>query len=166
MFKRAYDVFALMIKFLNNDWQPKHVTIGLFEVTKTTSQTLVISLTELLDKYGLKKKIIFYVKNEWSNLNAMTIALKAVVNCGSLSLGESFHGTCFGHAFSKACQYGIMEEKVCTDLKYVSINFAQANLQKCIIWLKKFGKGTQEWNKACLETSIRPRKLNTPMKTR
>jgi hypothetical protein len=27
--------------FLGNNWQPKHVSIGLFEVTKTTKQTLV-----------------------------------------------------------------------------------------------------------------------------
>jgi len=39
MFKGTYDVFALVTIFLNNDWQPKHVTIGLFEATKTTSQT-------------------------------------------------------------------------------------------------------------------------------
>jgi hypothetical protein len=40
------------------------------------------------------------------NLNAMTYALKYVVSCESLGLEESFQGTCFGHAFSKAYQYG------------------------------------------------------------
>jgi hypothetical protein len=79
-------------------------------------------LIELLDKYGLQKKIIAYVKNEGSNFNAMTIALK-VVNCEHLGLKESFHGICFGHAFSKTCQYGTVEEKVCKDLKYVFIKF-------------------------------------------
>ncbi len=67
MSKGAYDVFALMINFLSSDWQPKHVTIGLFEVTKTIGQTLTRNLTKLLDKYGLRKKIIAYVKNEGSN---------------------------------------------------------------------------------------------------
>jgi hypothetical protein len=43
-----------------------------------------------LDKYGLRKKIIVYVKNEGSNLNAMIIALKAVVNCESFGLEKSF----------------------------------------------------------------------------
>jgi hypothetical protein len=79
-----------MINFLSSDWQPKHVTIGLFEATKTIGQTLAISLTKLLDKYGLRKKIIAYVKNEWSNFNAMITTLKAVVNYGSLGLKESF----------------------------------------------------------------------------
>ncbi len=36
---------------------------------------------------------------------------------------------------------------------------------KCTIWPKKFGKGKHEWNKACVEIRIRPRKLNILMKT-
>jgi hypothetical protein len=115
MSKGAYNVFALVINFLSSDWQPKHVTIGLFEATKTTR-----NLTKLLDKYGLKKKIIAYVKDEGSSFNA-TIALKVIINYEPLGLEENFLGTCFGHAFSKACQYGIIEEKVCKDLKYAFI---------------------------------------------
>jgi hypothetical protein len=99
--KGAYDVFALMINFLGNDWQPKHVTIGLFKVTKIIDQALVRSLTELLDKYGLRKKIIVYVRDEGSNLNAMTIVLKVIVNYESLNLEEGFQGTCFLHVFQK-----------------------------------------------------------------
>ncbi len=86
MFKGAYDVFALVINFLGSDWQPKHVTIGLFKATKTTSLAMVRSLIELLDKYGLRKKIITYVKDEGSSLNAMTIVLKAIINCESFCL--------------------------------------------------------------------------------
>ncbi len=52
------------------------------------------------------------------------------------------------------------------DLKYVSIKSTQANLQKFITWFLKFRKGKQKWNKACVEISIRPRKWNTPMKTK
>ncbi len=80
--------------------------IGLFEITKTIGQALAKSLVKLLDKYGLRKNIISYVKNEGSILNAMTNVLKSIVNCEPLGLEESFQGTCFGHAFSKACQYG------------------------------------------------------------
>ncbi len=64
---------------MSSDRQPKHVTIGLFETTETTSQTLVKSLIKLLDKYGLRKKIIAYVKDEGSNINVMIIALKTIV---------------------------------------------------------------------------------------
>jgi len=138
----------------------------LFEVTKTINQALVRSSTELLDKYGLRKNIITYVKDEGSNINVMTTALKVVVNCESFGLEESFQGTCFGHAFSKACQYGTVEQKVCKVLKYVFMKFVQTYLQKCITWPKKSTKGRHEWNKACVEIDIHPIKLNNPMKTR
>jgi hypothetical protein len=51
---------------------------------------LARSLTKLLNKYGLRKKIIVYVKDEGLNLNAMTIALKAIVNYESFGLEETF----------------------------------------------------------------------------
>ncbi len=34
-------------------------------------------------------------------------------SCESFGLEESFQGTCFGHAMSKACQYGTIDDKVC-----------------------------------------------------
>jgi hypothetical protein len=40
MSKGAYNIFALVINFLDENWQPKKVTIGLFETTKITSQPL------------------------------------------------------------------------------------------------------------------------------
>jgi hypothetical protein len=40
------------------------VTINPFETTKIIGQTLTRNLKELLDSYGLSKKIITYVKNE------------------------------------------------------------------------------------------------------
>jgi hypothetical protein len=56
MSKGAHDVFELVINFLGNDWQLKHVTISLFEASETTWQALVKNLIDLLDKYGLRKK--------------------------------------------------------------------------------------------------------------
>jgi hypothetical protein len=43
-----------------------------------------------LDKYGLRKKIIAYVNDAGSNLNAMINVLKVVVKCESFGLKESF----------------------------------------------------------------------------
>jgi hypothetical protein len=79
---------------------------------------------------------------------------------------ESFQGTCFGHAFSKACQYGTTEKKICKNLRHISIKLAQSDLQKCITWPKKSTKGKQEWTKACNDSRIRLRKLNTLVQTR
>jgi hypothetical protein len=55
-----------------------------------------------LDRYCKKKKIIACVKDEGSNLNAMTNALKFIVCYETLGLEESIQGHCFGQAFFKA----------------------------------------------------------------
>jgi hypothetical protein len=62
----------------------------LFEAIKTTRQALFNNLTKLFDQYGLRNKIIVYVKNEGSNLNTMAIALKFVVKCEVLGLVKTF----------------------------------------------------------------------------
>jgi hypothetical protein len=59
--------------------KPKQINIRLFEAPKIIKHALTISLTKLLDRYCLRKKIIAYVKYEGSNLNAMTNVLKHVV---------------------------------------------------------------------------------------
>ncbi len=64
------------------------------------------------------------MKDEGSNLNTLTNALKFVVKCETLSLEESFQGTYFGHVFSKVCQYATIDDKVYKDLKYVFIKYA------------------------------------------
>jgi hypothetical protein len=76
----------------------------------------------------LREKIIAYVKDEGFNLNTMTIILKFVVNYNILRLQESFQGSCFGHAFSKACLYASKNEKVCKGLKYEFIKTTQYDL--------------------------------------
>jgi len=75
MSKCAHDVFVLVIIFLGSNWKPKHVTFGLFEVIEITRQALTKSLIELLDAYGLKNKIITYVKDQGSNLNTLSIQI-------------------------------------------------------------------------------------------
>jgi len=93
----------------------------LFEAKEIIRQAMARNLTKLLNEYDLMKKIVAYVKDEGENLNAMTIVLIFVVNCEVLGMEESFQGTCFGHALSKACQYGIVEEFFSKNLKHISI---------------------------------------------
>jgi hypothetical protein len=44
----------------------------------------------LLNEYGLRKKIVAYIKNERANSNAMIITLKYVVNYEILGVEEIF----------------------------------------------------------------------------
>jgi hypothetical protein len=85
---------------------------GLFESIHIIGQTLVKNFIELLDNYALRKKNIVYVKDEGSNLNS---EYDPKINCKLryVGFGRKFEGTCFGHSFSKACQYATIEENVC-----------------------------------------------------
>jgi hypothetical protein len=96
----------------------------LFKATKITGQTLANNFTKLFNQYGLKNKIIAYVKDEGTYLNNKTIALKSIVKCEVFNLNENFQGVCFGHVFSKTCQYAITNEKVFKNFKFVSIKSA------------------------------------------
>jgi hypothetical protein len=113
----------------------------------------------------LRKKILAYVKGEGFSLNTIIVALKLVARWEVLGLEENFKGIYFGHAFSKACQYATMDEKVYKTLKYVFVKVVQRDLQIQITWPKKSRKSRQKWNKTCFIYSLPPRKLNTLMKT-
>jgi hypothetical protein len=47
MLKGAHEVFALVISFLNEEWQPQHITIRLFEANETTRHVMARNLIEL-----------------------------------------------------------------------------------------------------------------------
>jgi hypothetical protein len=67
------------------------------------------------------KKKISYIKDEGANLNVLITVLKSIVNCEALDVTKSLYGTCFGHAFFKACQHSTFDEKMCKGFTYVSI---------------------------------------------
>jgi hypothetical protein len=111
MFKKTHDIFTFVVIFLDVNWQPKQVTIGLFETIETTRQALAINLNNLLDFFGLRKKIITFIKDEGVNLNAMTSALKSIVSCDILGLKESFNGSCFRLFFPRDANMGLLKRK-------------------------------------------------------
>jgi hypothetical protein len=88
MNKGALDIFSLVIKFLKLDWEPKHVTIGLFEAKDITN--LASQLQALFEEYKLTNKIICYIKNEGMDLFTMTNVLKQIVNCEGLGILAPF----------------------------------------------------------------------------
>jgi hypothetical protein len=54
--KGAHDIFALMIKFLGVNLQPKHIMIELFETMDIFKQALANNLLELLENMVQRKK--------------------------------------------------------------------------------------------------------------
>jgi hypothetical protein len=50
------------VDFLNRNWEPGHITIGLFETTNTFRATMAIQVNQVLATYGLNVKILAYEK--------------------------------------------------------------------------------------------------------
>jgi hypothetical protein len=106
-----YDTFAMVVNFINNSWEPTHVTIEAFEMQNTTNATMANQVKILLYSFGLFDKVIVYVKYEGSNLNTLINALKSIVLCSPFQLLTPFVGSCFGHAMSKATRMPLAMQK-------------------------------------------------------
>jgi hypothetical protein len=68
MFRSRHDTFALVINFINSQWVPCHVTMGLFETIDTTRVAMATQVRDLLAFYNLLEKQVAYVKDEGGNL--------------------------------------------------------------------------------------------------
>lgn len=67
-----------MVNFVDKEWEPKHVTIGLFEYQKMSGAALVETVKPLLKTFHLQDKVIAYVKDEGSNLVSLATALYGI----------------------------------------------------------------------------------------
>ncbi len=52
-----FNKFSFMINFLTLDWEPKHLTIGLFEAKGSIKINLVNELQALVEEYRLTNKL-------------------------------------------------------------------------------------------------------------
>lgn len=154
----GFDTFYLVVNLVDNEWVPWCIMVGIFEAA------LAEVVKWLLNEFGLSDQVLVYVKDERTNLNTLTTALKLVVKCKPLELDKP-HGNCFRHVMSKAWQYGIKDIVLCTRMTCVSLKNAQATLQIIMTWTKKFGKGIIDWHKTCVEVRFLAKKLKTLVKT-
>ena len=99
------DTFCLVVNFMVSDWEPRHITVGIFEASDTARATLAVIVKMLLSYFYFTNKVISYVKDEGSNLRTLALTLTLVVSCKPLALLQPYLGVCFGHIMSKACQY-------------------------------------------------------------
>jgi hypothetical protein len=140
--------------------------VGLFETIDMLRVAMAMQVKEFLSLYNLLDKLIGCVKDEGGNLSTLAWALISVVSCGLLAFVVLWHGSCFDHVYTKTCQYACNDTNVYVGFREVSLKAIQSTLQKTITWIKKFGKGRSEWQRACLDARVSHQKLKTPMKTR
>jgi hypothetical protein len=89
--------------YLFENWEHVPVVVGLFEVNETMGSCMAQQLQSLLEKFGLKHRILAFVKDYNNNLTSMATTLHSIVDCELLNLLQVYEGTCFGHVLFKAC---------------------------------------------------------------
>jgi hypothetical protein len=67
----GFDIFALVVNYINKNWQPYHIIMGVFEVVETMRVVMAMQLKELFSQYELLDKVFVYVKDEGANLNTL-----------------------------------------------------------------------------------------------
>ncbi len=53
MFKARMDTFVMIVHFLNAQWEPCHIIVGLFEIVDTTRSAMDLQVIDVLAKHGL-----------------------------------------------------------------------------------------------------------------
>jgi hypothetical protein len=81
MSRIGISTFVLVINFIDDDWVPCHVIIGMFKTPNTFRVALAKQVKSLFATYGLTNKVIVYVRDERTNLNMLAFALTNVVYC-------------------------------------------------------------------------------------
>jgi len=124
MSRSGVDTFALVINYLDENWIPRHATIGLFEVQETKGSAMALQPQGLLEKFGLIHRIFVFVKDEGNNLGSMAMTSKSIIDCEPLKMLQVYEGICFGYVMSKAYQYTTNDDKVLVGLTLVSVKDA------------------------------------------
>jgi hypothetical protein len=58
MSKGARNIFVMIVNFLSTNWEPKHITIGLFDANDTNGATMAVKLKHIFDKFAFTHKIV------------------------------------------------------------------------------------------------------------
>ncbi len=112
IFCARHDTFAMVVNFINDEWELVHITMGILEVQNIVGEAMVAQVKVLLNSFGLLNKVITYVKDEGFNLATLTFVSAFVVFCFPLQLPCPFVGFCFGPTMSKVAQYATNDVKM------------------------------------------------------
>jgi hypothetical protein len=121
----------------------------------------------MLEKYNLRKNLLLMWRVRGPTY-IFDYNFKINYKLWNIGLENFFEGTCFGHAFSKACFSKTCLVcyngwKMSKGLRYVFIEVAHEIYKNVSLGANKC---RQEWNKACVNSNFSPRKVNMLMKIR
>ena len=131
----------------------------------TSGSQIDLHLTDFLDEFNIREKIVAYVTDGGAKLTTCSRQLQGIVCCAVLDIYCICKVDCWAQIMSSLCRRALSEDH-CSSFNVVSSKQVQRKLQLAITWTKKSGKGNQMWHEACRKVVLRPIQLYTPVKTR
>eukprot|EP00951_Prasinocladus_malaysianus_P021495 scaffold177760_cov21-Prasinocladus_malaysianus.AAC.1 len=124
MSRKTDDMLAVVAHFLDLDWIPRHLTLGMLNCDKGTKGSEVArKLAPLLNKYTLPSMVLCTVKDQGANLVTTMQVLEegatSRTHCKALGVESPWRGDCLAHAvngaMNKGCTSLVAEPKKSTN---------------------------------------------------
>ena len=174
MSRQTEDIFAVVVHFIDMEWEVKAYCLGMLKMSKTDGAALNDGFHPVVTKYGLEDKILAFVSDEGANLDTCVNSFnESIRNSAAVAVAiEPFHGPCAPHLISKGISRVFVKKNqgggdpIDTGLQHVDIQAVKKKLQSNVTYTKKSGKGMSLWKEAQVKSNIHPTTLLTPVKTR
>lgn len=164
-----YDIFSVMAHVIDVEGHHCSIFTAMLKMDNTSGPDIAEKLGAVIESFGLKSRVLGFVYDGGSNLEACAQFLSndPFVNSEYFGTGTVFKGSCWAHILSTTIKKALSSSNEHDKgLSKVNSKAMFDVLQKCITWTKKSGLGARTWEMSCRATNLPHRKLYTPVKTR
>ena len=165
MSRGCEEIFDLIVHGIDKNFRRQQIHLRMVECSSTKGADLAEILKPELEKHNLRHQITACVKDGGSNLKTCTEIVREITDCRAMGLNMCSDGICFAHNHSGACNTAL-RGTVDSQFDQISSSKDISELQACIRWTKKSGKGKEAWFASCIARGKSQRKMPTLVKTR
>lgn len=168
MSRSTDDIFSIIAHFIDSEWKPRRVALGLLNSEKGDGASLAQDVKTLLEPYPeVKNRLLSVCKDGGANLTTCTEALvrpefelesdlNRFLRCGIIQ------ADCYAHAINTSVKHGMNN---CGDTSKMFKDM-RAKLQACCTLINKSTVYAPIFRELQQANSLPIRKIKTPVKTR
>lgn len=86
---------TMVVNYVDDEWQSRHMTVGLFEALDTLRFVVAEVVKCMLQPSQLANKVVAYVKDDSSNLATLVASLSSMVAYMPFGMTLPHVGTCY-----------------------------------------------------------------------
>lgn len=169
MSRGAEDIFGLVWHFVDAQWKPVHICLGLVHVASATGVVIGEGLLKLLERFNavdLTQRALAENSDGGSNLQTMRRAVADDLSCKVFPSIERFVGRCYGHIFSNIISSSCLDDNVTKSLDLIDLSATFKTFSSCIRWPRKSAPARCQWHRFCRKHGLSERLPPSPVNTR